>query len=327
MLKLLEEDLRTVELYRDFLPKRIFDAHAHLYAEGTVPELYDPKGLFCLREIDADTYKDAILPFFPGVEKIELMAMPMPTRSMNDNPELRERANLHVMGMAARGECVGGIYITPRDSEERIEQLATSAGVGALKCYAYSSLADDLEATLPADFLPEAAWRVAERHSMPIILHLFRTEALSDPINFEYVTKMASRYPNARLVLAHCARAFSARTAMESVRGLAPYENIYFDTAAICESAPIMACIKYCGADRVMFGTDFPIYPRGRAVSVGLGSHWLTGAMAPRAARPVIMLAEQLMALRYAAMLLELDSSDVEKIFYKNAERVFSKNT
>jgi hypothetical protein len=42
--------------------------------------------------------------------------------------------------------------------------------------------------------------------------------------------------------------------------------------------------------------------------------------MAPRAARPVLFVIEQLMALRQAALLRDLDKTDLEGIFYKNAK-------
>ena len=71
------------------------------------------------------------------------------------------------------------------------------------------------------------------------------------------------------------------------------------------------------------FATFTEIEPRHFIpVSLGLGSHWLTGAMAPRAARPVLFVIEQLMALRQAALLRDLDKTktDLEGIFYKNAK-------
>lgn len=51
-----DEDLQMAEIYRDFLPKRIFDAHLHMYAEGTIPHSYGESGTFFRRQVTPADY-------------------------------------------------------------------------------------------------------------------------------------------------------------------------------------------------------------------------------------------------------------------------------
>ena len=51
-----EVDLQMAEIYRDFLPKKIFDAHVHMYAEGTIPHFHGDKGTFFRHEVTPSDY-------------------------------------------------------------------------------------------------------------------------------------------------------------------------------------------------------------------------------------------------------------------------------
>ena len=166
---------------------------------------------------------------------------------------------------------------------------------------------------------------MANDRRLAIILHMMRPKALSDEDNFQYIVRMARRYPNARLVLAHCARSFAAWTVLERVRELADQENIYFDLAAICESTPMAACILQTAGRRVVWGSDYPIcMHRGRAISLGTGFYWLTGdALHEAQAQACLLIAENLLAVRRACMLLGLDRSQIEDLFYHNAIALF----
>ena len=166
---------------------------------------------------------------------------------------------------------------------------------------------------------------VANEKKLPIILHLFRHAALSDPDNFRYITTMTQRYPDAQLVLAHCARGFVSWTMMKAVKELEDRGNIWFDLSAICESGPIAACILKNAAKRTMWGSDYPAAMlRGRTISVGRSQTWLTGEHFVGPQRALIP-AESLMALYQASLLLNLDQTQIDDIFYNNAETLFGK--
>lgn len=322
-----EADLFLIDQYRDFLPKKIFDAHMHLPYGPTIPSSQGTGVYFREAFTPEDCLAD-LGPLLPGVEKIRLNMMPHPAdRAQADRENgLRDMGNDHVFRMyETHPEHVVSPYILPSDDEAFLYGLASHPGCRGLKCYAYSTGAEDLEATAIEDYLPEAAWVVANEKKLPIILHLFRRAALSDPDNFRYITTMAKRYPNAQLVLAHCARGFASWTMMKSIKELEDRGNIWFDLSAICESGPMAACILKNAGKRTMWGSDYPASMlRGRAVGVGNWQDWLISDNFDGPERALIP-AENLLAFYHAALLLDLDQTQIEDIFYNNAEALFGK--
>jgi glutamate-1-semialdehyde 2,1-aminomutase len=320
---LTETDLQVVALYADFLPKRVFDAHMHLYGAETIPNFHKPRSVFEADAITPGDYLQDMGPLMPGVEQMQLNMMPMLDWAQADPTNgLRQRANDHVYAQYAPGSAVSP-FVLPGDTAEEIEAMTRHPGTRGFKCYCYGVGRADCENVSIDEFLPESLWEVANARKMPIILHMMRPGALSDEDNFTYITRMTKRYPDAQLVLAHCARGFAAWTAVEAIRKLEDQGNIWFDLAAICESGPMMACILKNAGRRTMWGSDYPICKhRGRAVSVGTGSSWLTGPDFSGAERTLIA-TENLLALKQAALLLDLDATQIQDLFYNNAAKLF----
>ena len=322
-----ESDLFLVDQYRDFLPKKVFDAHMHMPLGVTIPASQG-EGVYFRDAFTPEDYLSDLCPLLPGVEQIRLNMMPHPAdRIMADRRNgLRDLGNDHVFSLyLTHPEHVVSAFILPSDDEEFLYDLTSRPGCHGLKCYAHATGAKDLEATAIEDYLPEAAWVVANEKKLPIILHLFRRAALSDPENFRYITTMAKRYPNARLVLAHCARGFAGWSMMKSIKELEDLGNIWFDLSAICESGPMAACILKNAGKRTMWGSDYPASMlRGRAVGIGKWQDWLVDDNWNGPERALIP-AENLLAFYHAALLLDLDQTQIDDIFYNNAETLFGK--
>ncbi len=329
MYTVLSSDLEMVELYKDILPRRIFDAHAHLYTKETVPHAWSESGNFRRKICRIEDYHADMAPFFPQTVEMHMNAIPMPDIAMNDRANgLRDRINTHISREAqAHGGSVGSVYILKDDTADDIEQMASLHGIRAIKCYWFSAGKTIGESCIIKDFLPETAWQIAEKRKIPIILHMMHEKALADERNFSYITAMADRYPEAPLVLAHCARAFASWTGTFSIGKLARYENIWFDMAAVAEPSPMMACIKATAGKRVMWGTDYPICMfRGKPISLGKGFHWFPASSYPSNVAPSLLITESLLALKQAVLLLDLGMPEIEDIFYRNAARLFLKN-
>ena len=322
-----EADEHLISQYREFLPKKVFDAHMHMPLGVTIPSSQG-KGVYFRDAFTPEDYLSDFGRFLPGVETIRLNMMPHPAdRIQADRTNgLRDLGNEHVFKMHdTHPEHVVCPYILPTDDEDFLAALAQRPGFRGFKCYAYSAPVEDPESTCVSDYLPEAAWVVANEKRLPIILHLFRKGALADPINFNYITAMTKKYPNAQLVLAHCARGFASWTMMKSIKALEDQGNIWFDLSAICESGPIAACILKNAGKRTMWGSDYPASMlRGRAVSIGSGQSWLTIDPFP-GPQQALLPVENLTAFYQAALLLDLDQTQIEDIFYNNAEALFRK--
>ena len=322
-----ETDEFLVSQYRDFLPKKIFDAHMHMPLGVTIPASQGT-GVYFRDSFTPEDYWSDLGHLFPGVETFRLNMMPHPAdRAQADRSNgLRDLGNDHVFRLqVTHPQHVVSPFILPSDDEAFLYALTERPGCRGLKCYAYSTGAEDLEATAIEDYLPETAWVVANEKKLPIILHLFRRDALSDGDNFRYITTMTKRYPDAQLVLAHCARGFSSWNMMKAIKELEDRGNIWFDLSAICESGPMAACILKNAGKRTMWGSDYPASMlRGRAVGIGKWQDWLVDEDYTGPERALIP-TETILAFYHAALLLDLDQTQVEDIFYNNAAALFGK--
>ena len=312
-----------------FLPERIFDAHAHVYDAAFMPGYADkPEHPFGRPRVGVEEYRRGMRELMRGACPQRVLLLPTP------DPAMRDRSN----GLcAAATACVveelrkapdtwGEAYVLPEDTEADIEAMLVDERIRGFKCYYYASPNGNLG---PAyEFLPEAAWRVADRFGLAITLHLACDGALSDPRNLEYLERMARRYPRAVLILAHAGRAFAEWTGLEPVKRLAALDNVCYDLSAICEPAPMQACIRAAGVDRVMWGSDYPCCRFvGRAVSFSDRFVWFDEAAARACGftgEVFSVLEENLIALYIAADLLDLTPLDVQKLFAGNAERILA---
>ena len=317
-----EADLAAIELLKDFVPEKVFDAHAHLYVADTVPRVAGTAA-FSLDLSTPEDYVNHMAPFLPNARDIRANFFTMPDPAMVDRAVLR-RANDHVFDMVrACPRHTASPYVVMTDTEEAIGEQVSRPGAVAIKCYSYGADVPKHSRLQIGDFLPEAAWVVSAQTGKPIILHMMKDRALSDPDNLAYIQHMCRKYPDAKLILAHCARGFAAWTAVDSIRKLAGLDNIWYDFAAVCEAAPMAACIMATGGKRVLWGSDYPIcMHRGRAISWGLGQLWLVDDMVEDN-DGCLLAAENLLATRQACHLLDLDATQVRDLFFNNAAELF----
>jgi len=321
----LERDLQIVDRYRDFLPDKVFDAHMHMYHAASIPMSIEPGTAFCRPFATVEGYREDMGQMLPGVTTLRLNMMPMLDPAMADRSNgFLDLGNSHALSVAdSHPENIVAPFILPDDSEETIEAFLKSPSVKAFKCYCFGTGKYEWENITIEEFLPESLWRVANRHKMPIVLHIMRTDKLCDDGNRAYLSRTLKQYPDAKLILAHCGCAFPEWTIIESFRTIPKSENLWFDFSAICEPAPMLAAIKAVGTRRCVWGSDYPnSMIRGRSVSVGTKFDWLLGDSFNTIEKTYIGI-ENLWALYHAALLADLDVTDLENIFYKNALTLF----
>ena len=311
----------------DFLPDKIFDAHMHLYSKSIVGDMC----LFLLPDTAfiEDYYCDMSEIF--GERKIAANIISYPVKRIATEREknlLRQSDEFLYKELAKSSENVGEILVLPDETEEHIESRIKGSKICGFKCYHTLNAAERTFGLDIRDFLPESAWRVADKRKMVITLHLVKDKSLSDENNLNYILTMSERYPNATLILAHAARSFASWTGFESVEKLKHAENVWFDLAAVCESPAIFQIFKKCGTNRVMWGSDYPISDfKGKAISLADKFFWIYEKEQPEIAKAVEMFTvaeENLLAVRQAAIMADLSAKDIEDIFYNNAKRLFS---
>ena len=329
---LLNADLEAIEMLRDFISAKVFDAHCHLYTLSTIPASASETDIFIQEFTTSEDYLRHMKPFLPGAEEVRLNLIPMPDPIMRDRTNgARDTANEHIVQqLKIHHQHVGSAYVLMDDSEQQIGELIAHPGIAGIKCYCYAADTGSFNDCSIDEYLPEAAWAVSNQVGIPIILHLMKPKALSDADNLGYIKAMTKRYPDAKLVLAHCARGFASWTVVDTIKEVAMLDNVWFDLSAICESAPMAACIMKTAGKRVMWGSDYPMSMyRGRVVSISTGSAWLTNEVITdlrQQGLPACSVgAENLLAFRQACKLLDLDKTQIEDLFYNNAARLFGR--
>lgn len=309
---------------RNFVPPQSIDIHAHLYRrEDGAPILSDHlqgsegEGTF-------DVYRRNLAAWMGDAAPRTGLFFAYPRRDLD-----LARANQFIIDQLActNGTARGLLLIRPQDDPAEVETTLRQQRLAGFKVYhVYADRTDTFQATV-GEFLPDWAWELADQYSLSIMLHLVRPRALADLENQAYLLRYSSRFPNVRLILAHAGRSFCAMHTIEGISALEGLPNLFFDTSAVCEPAPLQAILQVFGPRRLLFGTDFPISEmRGKCVSVGDGFVWLNmhnfDWQQSSFAQPVRVGVESLLALKSACQTLRLNDTDVERIFVGNAQEL-----
>ena len=136
-----------------------------------------------------------------------------------------------------------------------------------------------------------------------------------------------------RLILAHAGRGFNMHHTVQAIanRSLAGLQNLYFDTAAVTESGALEAILRSedFGPQRLLYGSDFPVsHARGRCVGIGDSFLWILPKLSSMKAEysekgtveAALVGLEALRALKMACDNVGLRRTDIEDIFFRNAE-------
>lgn len=319
-------DFEAVKVLSDFLPERIFDAHAHLFSSEFLPNAIGSNSTIIA---DIADYKKAMMPMLCNPKELKLNIIPyVADISLADSScgNLRKSDAFLISQLDLSDNNIGEIIVLPEETSDDIQKRLIHPGIRGLKCYFLLSSDPNPSQLPPERYLSEGAWEVAHKNKMCITLHLARDKSLSDPLNMSYIKTMAARFPDASLILAHAGRAFASWTCVEAVYELAHFDNIWFDFSAVCESPAIFQTLSKIGTERCMWGSDFPVCNmHGKAISIGDTFYWIDENDIPSLSQKWVLGIENLMAVRQACIMADLSANQVEDIFYNNAARLWNK--
>ena len=318
-------DLKLLQRLQGFIPENVFDSHAHIYNLAHMPkdvhQIYNQYG-----DADAARYMLDQKKLY-GERRVRALLIPYPAVPFMDKA-LRHEVNLWITGqLESAPGCVCEIYTAPGDTEAELEAQLTTDRIKGFKCYHLTAECDcpTWQANI-GQYLPESAWAVANKHGLCLTLHMVKELSLSDPENLVYIKGMTAKYPYATLFLAHCARGFASWQTIEAVRQLKGIPNLYYDMAAITDPATMFELIRQVGADKVMWGSDYPIdRSHTRTVNIGQDFVWLENCEALEKMGFICnsLCLESLFAFYQASLMLDAKIEDIENIFYYNAVRLF----
>jgi len=318
-------DQKLVSKLHDFVPNRVFDAHAHLqHADHFAPD----NGLPFLPAgtgIGWEEYREQVLRWLPATT-LEALFFGFP-RVGNDRPAINE----WLQGEANKSPGNRALALTsagddPQAVAAQIEQLGM---VGMKPYHIYAERPDTMNASLE-EFVPEWMWEICHGINGVLMIHLVRERALADEGNQKALRRLCLAYPNCRVVLAHVARSFNYRHGLEGLRSMQELDNVWVDTSAVCEAPAMREAIRVLGSHRVLFGTDYPVSNfRGTCTAAGDSFAWLYSDTAPPGTVPpggemTYVGLESLLGLREACEDSGLTTTDVQDIFYNNAQRLLA---
>ncbi len=345
-----------------FVPPRVFDSHLHLYESshfnGKVPalcatgptdvgwEMFQTK----IAEIMPDREVTGLAFGFPTPSVdfkaandflaretalgADLPTPPLPpTEGLKSADKAGDLRSGQVRGQETRAQrtALGQMLIRPEMDPEFIRETVQRDGFVGLKPYhIFATEKPTFDAHIPS-FLPEVQMQVAHELGLSITLHIVRSQALADPSNQEVLRRYATKYPNARMILAHAARGFNPHHTVVGIASLRGLRNVWFDTSAVTDCGAYEAIIKVIGHDRLMYGSDFPVsHIRGRCVGLGDNFLWLTPENTKLDAayanvQFTLVGIESLRTLKVAAIACGLSDEQVEDVFFGNGAKLFAR--
>ena len=308
-----------------FLPRRIFDAHAHLFWHTHLPAGHPKRKVW--HDADRAAHLAWARRLYPGRELHYLwVGTPVPGIDV-------ERHNAFLGRELARdAQSRANFLITPACSPEYIAETAKQPGFIGLKPYRMFSVNNNPDTCRIREFFPEAQLEVASELGLWVTLHLSRYHAGADRHNLRDLAEFTQRrYPGIKWILAHCARSFTYWPIRESVERLRDLPNIHYDLSAVCDMRPMLTLFQKEDLRRIFFGSDgiTPMFFRGGYFPLGRSWTTIRGDAIPEErfphcdGRPILAIYENLLAIKQAAEFAGFGRREVEAIFWQNAARAF----
>tara|TARA_Y100001970_G_scaffold102553_2_gene128760 strand:+ start:1363 stop:2364 length:1002 start_codon:yes stop_codon:yes gene_type:complete len=321
----IDKDFWYEEL-EEWVPKRIYDCHVHLINN----DIIDKKSI----------HKD-IYPNEPLSKIREWHRNVFPNRDVNSliigKPLIGTDINAHneFIYQEINGETKTRAHrlTTPKDSLKDIENDIKNKGFQGLKVYRYFSSTGDPNECSIEDYLPHEQLELANELGIWITLHMAKQDGCGDKRNLsdleEFTTK---RYPNIKWILAHVARSFTYRPIEKGIDTLKNLPNIWYDLSAVTDIRPFITLFKNEDHKRIFYGTDGieSVSFHGAYNAYGHAHQQLETdkvsslTFLHTSNRPILCLYEQLISIKHASIICEINKDQLEDIFWKNAVTEFS---
>lgn len=313
-----------------WLPKRIFDAHVHLFQRASFPPGFEFAPRACYRkfggQFDFGQCRDIVQAMLPGID-FGMLCFGTPHIETN-----REEAARYCGEIADGKRFFGMVMVSPEDPAAAVERRVRDYGLVGYKPYRNFVTGKDAEAVTIPDMLPAAQMAVADRLGLAVTLHIPRAERLADPANRRELVELCQSYPNAKIIVAHIGRAYYLSNVVGYLDALAALPNAYLDLAMVNHEGVLEYTFRHFPAERILFGSDAPIaWLRGKSVEINnqyaylMGEDYAIGTSIhdhDHAVEFTFFYYEMLRGIRLAAERANLSRAQIEGIFADNAYRL-----
>lgn len=308
-----------------FVPRRVFDAHTHLFhskhfAPGRRPEFLDED-----RGYGMGDFQEAMSRWLPGRE-VEGLFFGYPSAG-NDRAGENAWLRRQIEPLTASTNSRALVLAAPEDDQAEVRRLMqTSVFVGIKPYRLYAAVPDTREAEIET-FAPEWMWELCHEHHGILMLHIMLADGITDPRNVGAIRRLCLRFPRCQLVLAHVARSFNYRHSREGLHHLVDLDNVVVDTSAVTQAGAFRAALEILGPRRVLWGSDYMVSElRGSCITQGDGFTWIHPELAAERltifGQFTLVGIESLLCLREACEDLGMTPGDLEDLFRENALRL-----
>lgn len=314
------------EELEEWVPERIYDCHIHMLNNSLIDDSSEHKNVF--PDADLEGIKGWHNIVFPNrdVNNLFLGRPALGTRINEYNDWLFNQIKGNSLTRAHR-------LTTPADSLEDIESDIKNKGFQGLKVYRMYSVTGDMANCTIEEYLPHEQLELANELGLWVTLHMSREDGCGDEKNLKDLTEFTTkRYPNIKWILAHIARSFTYRPIQQGIDTLKNLPNIFYDLSAVTDIRPYITLFSEENHERIFYGTDAveSVSFHGAYSAFGHAHQQVETDNIPNLTfshttnRPLICIYEQLIAMKQASIICELDKNQLEDIFWRNAVREFN---
>lgn len=318
--------------FEDFLPERIFDAHVHLFDAKCFNPGTELPPKSCYRRFGGcftlEQYLGWAAEWLPD-RRLSLTSFGTPAAIMN-----RDRSAAYTGCVSDNRRFFGMALVSPHDSVEAVEMRIREHQLIGYKPYLnFVDWKPVAEVTID-DMLPAEQMELANRLGLVVTLHIPRPGRLADPVNQAQMIALCHQYPNVDIIFAHVGRAYFLNNIIGQLDDLAACPNAYLDTAMVNHEGVLEYTFSHFPRERILFASDAPIaLLRGKSVEINnqyaylMGEDYAIGTSifdADHAVAFTTFFYEQLRGIKLAAIRAGLSATEVEKLFYGNARRLFT---
>jgi glutamate-1-semialdehyde 2,1-aminomutase len=306
-----------------FVPDKLYDAHIHLGSRSDYIGGHKHALANTPKVADMKIYRSHINWLVPNRKIVG--AMVIPTTLVGKR---MEEGNTFVSKESSKDDYSGSsIVVHPNVT---IKQLyADIKKYNPISFKPYSLMAPNKTDSFLKEFLPEHIVEVANDVKLPIVVHIVCSKALADKTNQKTIKYYCKKYPDMKMVFAHCGRGYNPCNTINGIKSLSGLNNVYFDNSCVCEAGATEAILNVFGPKKLMWGSDYPFsHLHGRCISIADKFFWLTdgdtsASMKAMRQEYVLIGSESLQALKFACINCKLSESDIKAVFCNNAMKLY----
>ena len=307
----------------EFLPQRLFDAHAHFLESAHLPADLPDRDTKMPENLDI--HREWAKRLYPGRE-IHYFFLGWPIVGIDEEAHNRDLAGEVKKDPGSRA----AMLIMPQMSPDYVKTMIDRYGFKGFKPYRVYSVTGDAVNCRIADYLPERLIEVANEYGIRVVLHLSKKTGCADEDNLKDLEFFSKKYPKVKWQLAHCARSFAYWMIEQAVDRLREIPGVYYDLSAVNDVMSFYILFKKERRDRLLWGSDgvFATFRHGKFFTYAYAWAYVWEKdldalnLSHCEREPTMIIYEQLRAIRQAAEMAGLSRQEIENIFWGNAEKI-----